>query len=195
VFPITLLGGALGLTTGILVSRWSDTSPGDAAVVNSGGIWGLATGALLPTAIFDSPTGQQFGWFILGGTALGVATAALVSWRVEISRGHVALVDLGGLAGTGLGFALGFAIGASSEKDNGVQSGAQYGLGGMVIGLLTASILARSYKGDLPPVEALLTHPSSGRWALGLPNLRLERAITPEGTAPRVVLDLAKGAW
>jgi hypothetical protein len=195
VLPLSLLGGGLGVTTGILVSRWDDTSAGDAAIVNSGGLWGMATGACLAQAIFDEPKGEQFGWFILGGTALGVAAGTLVAWKLELSRGHVALVDVGGLAGTGLGFALGYVIGATSEKNNGIQSGSRYALGGMALGLLTASILARNYKGDLPPVEALLRRPDGRRWAMGLPNVRIEPAITPEGAATRVVLDLAKGTW
>jgi len=73
--------------------------------------------------------------------------------------------------------------------------GARYSLGGMALGLLAASVLSRKYKGDLPPVEALLRHREGGRWALGLPALNVDYAVTPEGAAPRVTLTLARGTF
>ena len=193
-YGMSLLGGAIGITTGALVSRWKDVYPGTAGIFNSGGFWGTASGALLAQAIFDHPSADQLGWFLVGGTAVGLIAGGLVAWKVDRTRGHVLLVDVGGLAGSGLGFALGYAVGATSADGNGVQAGSRYALGGMVLGILAASVLSRNYKGDLPPVEALLSH-QHGKWALALPDLKIEQAITPEGTAPRVVLTLAKGRW
>ncbi len=193
---LALLGGAIGHATGILVSHWKDVMPGTAAIMNSGGFWGTATGALLAQAIFTNPSREQWGWFLLGGTSIGVLTGSLVAWKIDISRGHVLLVDVGGVAGGGLGLALGYAIGATSKNEtNNWQAASRYALGGAAVGLLTAAVLARGYKGDLPPVEALLRRNINGRWAFGVPNLRIERALTPEGEAPRFVFDLAKGAW
>ncbi|HZS35676.1 MAG TPA: PEGA domain-containing protein [Polyangia bacterium] len=200
IFGLALLGGGIGITTAVLVSHWNDVMPGTAAIMNSGGFWGTGAGALMAQAIFLSPSKSQFGWFVVGGTSLGVLAGSLVAWKIDISRGHVFLVDIGGLAGTGLAFALGFAYGYThppmgvSAQGNGVQAGCQWALGGMVVGLLTAAVLARNYRGDLPPVEALLMR-EHGRWALGIPNFRIEQALTPEGSAPRFALDLAKGRW
>jgi PEGA domain len=193
---LALLGGAIGHATGILVSHWKDVMPGTAAIMNSGGFWGTATGALLAQAIFTNPSREQWGWFLLGGTSIGVLTGSLIAWKIDITRGHVLLVDVGGVAGGGLGLALGYAIGATSKNEqNNWQAASRYALGGAAVGLLTAAVLARGYKGDLPPVEALLRRNERGRWALGVPNVRVERALTPEGDAPRVVFDLAKGVW
>jgi hypothetical protein len=193
VYALAIAGLGIGMSTGFLVARKLDISAGDAALVNSGGTWGTATGALLTQSIFLHPTSAQFGWFLLGGTTVGVLGGALLGMKLELSRGHVALIDVGGLAGTGLGFALGYVIAVNSGEDR-IQVGARYGLGGLGLGLLAAAVLSRKYKGDLPPVEALLRR-HDGRWAFGMPALNIDYAITPEGAAPRMTLTLARGTF
>ncbi len=188
---VTLLSGGLGLGAGILVARYNDTSPGDAAIVNSGGLWGSAAGLLLSGAIFsDSPA--ALGWLTLGGCAIGVVGGSLLAWRIEVSRGHVAVVDAFGMAGLSLAFAVGYGLG--SAGNNGLETGARYGLGGMAVGLLVGAILSRRLKDDVGPVEAVLTH-HDGRWALGLPSVRVGAELLPEGRDTRVTLDLAKGEF
>jgi hypothetical protein len=194
VYGMAIGGGLLGATAGLLVARRLDITPGDAGLVNSGGLWGTAFGSLLAQSIWRRPTGAEFGWLMLGSTSLGVATGALLAWKLELSRGHVALIDVGGLAGTGLGFALGSAIGHNSNTEDTVQVGARYALGGMALGLIAGAVFTRKYRGDLPPVEALLLH-KRGRWAVAIPSLTVDQAVTPEGTAPRYTLTLAKGSF
>jgi len=192
VYAIAIAGSAVGMAGGYLVARKLDISAGDAALVNSGGTWGTAGGVLLAQSITRNPSGPELGWFALGGTAIGVATGALLAWRAEVSRSHVALIDVGGLAGAGLGFALGYVIGFRTPGADNIQTGARFSLGGMGLGLIAGVVLSRKYKDDLPPVEALLTH-ERGRWAMALPRLSVDYAVTPEGSAPRVNVTLASG--
>ena len=189
VYALAIAGSGLGMTAGFLIARKLDISAGDAALVNSGGSWGTADGALLAQSIFRNPSGSQFGWFMLGGTTAGVLTGSLLAWKLELSRGHVGLIDVGGLAGTGLGFALGYVIGVNAgvSEDN-IQTGARYALGGMALGLLAGAVLSRKYKGDLPPVEALLRRSGEGRWAFGLPAFSVEQAQTAPGADDPAVL-------
>ena len=194
VYALAIAGSGIGMSAGYLVARKLEISAGDAALVNSGGLWGTATGALLAQAIFRNPSSSQLGWFILGGTTLGVVTGSLLGTRLELARGHVALIDVGGLAGTGLGFALGYVIGVNSGGEDNIQVGARYAIGGMALGLLAGAVLTRKYRGDVPPVEALLRR-DHGRWAVGIPALAVEQAVTPEGRAPRLTLTLARGAF
>jgi hypothetical protein len=195
IYGLAIAGSGVGMTAGFLIARKTDISAGDAALVNSGGTWGTASGALLAQAIIRNPSGSQFGWFMLGGTTAGVLTGSLLAWKLELSRGHVGLIDVGGLAGTGLGFALGYVIGVNSQSEDNIQTGARYALGGMVLGLLAGAVFTRKYKGDVPPVEALLQH-NHGRWAVGLPAFSVEQATTAPGVSvPRFTLTLAKGSW
>ena len=201
IYGIAIAGSAIGMTAGYLIARKTEISAGDAALVNSGGTWGTATGALLSQAIFRNPTGSQLGWFMLGGTTLGVMTGGLLAWKLELSRGHVGLIDVGGLAGTGLGFALGYVIGVNAgQSEDNIQTGARYALGGLALGLLAGAVLTRKYKGDVPPVEALLHRDpdgeGGGRWAFGLPAFSVEQAQTAPGSfVPRFTITLAKGSW
>jgi hypothetical protein len=193
-YALALLGSGIGVTTAVLVARWRDTSPGDAAIFNSGGLWGTVTGALLAQSIFDHPTLSELGWFCLGGTVLGGISGALAGWKVEISRGHMGLIDLGGVTGGGLGFALGYIIGGTTPGAIGVQDGSRYALGGMALGLLAAAILSRNYKGDLRPAEALLDH-ENGHWALGVPKLEVGSARTQRGPTATLTATLLSGTW
>jgi hypothetical protein len=198
IYGLALLGGAVGITTTALIRKFHDVMPGTSAIMNSGALWGTAAGALLAQAIFVKPSQEQFGWFIFGGATLGLLTGSLVAWKLDRSRMHVFLVDIGGFVGTGLGFALGAAVGASSKGDI-VQDGARYALGGAAVGLIAAAALARGYKGDLPPKIAsggLVTHdPATKRWSFGLPTLDVQPVVLPEGTTLRTTLTVAAGKF
>jgi hypothetical protein len=196
VYSLAIAGSGIGMSAGFLIARRLDISAGDAALVNSGGTWGTATGALLAQSIIRNPSASQFGWFILGGTTAGLLTGSLLAWKLELSRGHVGLIDVGGLAGTGLGFALGYVIGVNSQSEDNLQTGARYALGGMALGLLAGAVMTRKYKGDVPPVEALLHRDGGGRWAVGVPAFTVDQAELAPGVAvPRFSLTLAKGSW
>ncbi len=170
-------------------------SAGDAAIVNSSGIWGTVGGLMMAQAIFREPTAQQLGLFTIGTTSASLIIGSVLAWKLERSRGHVALVDSGALIGGGLGFAVGYAVGATSRDNNGLQEGARYGLGGMALGLLAAAVLASTYRADAPPTEALVLH-HDGKWKLGLPRLSIDATqVSFNKWEPKVTLSLASGTF
>lgn len=203
---LSLLGGSLGMGAGILSAWLADPSSGDAAIANSGGLWGTAVGALVTEAV-DFRAAQHsraFGWMTFGGTTLGLVGGALAAWGLDRSRSHMAIIDASGLVGLALGYGIGYAAGHDTPDPDGgtvctgptrrCVSGARYALGGLAIGIITSAILTRHFKYDLPKSEALVTR-HDGHWALGLPRLRIGPGVTPEGTDQRAVLDLAHGEW
>lgn len=190
-----ILGSGVGLTSGLLVAKYRKVSAGDAAIVNSSGIWGTVGGLMMAQAIFREPTAQQLGLFTIGTTSASLIIGSVLAWKLERSRGHVALVDSGALIGGGLGFAVGYAVGATSRDNNGLQEGARYGLGGMALGLLAAAVLASTYRADAPPTEALLLH-HDGKWKLGLPRLSIDATqVSFNKWEPKVSLSLASGTF
>jgi hypothetical protein len=195
VYALAIAGSGIGMGAGYVIARKYDTKPGDAAILNTASLFGTGAGVLLAQAIFRNPSAQTFGWFMLGGTSVGLFTGGLLAWKLDLSRGRVAFIDVGGLAGTGLGFALGYVIGVNSGGEDSIQVASRYAIGGMVLGLLAGALITRRYKGDSPPpVEALLRR-HNGRFAFGLPSINIEHALTPEGSAPRITLTLAKGTF
>ena len=197
IYGITLAGSAVGVATAALISHYLNVSTGDAAMVNSGGIWGTATGAMLVQAVglgsgSGSDTKQYVsnnGWFLLGGTMLGITAGILAAKYLERTRTEVAIVDLGGLVGTGLGFALGYAIGVNDDSTRIVQRGSRFGLGGMAIGLVSGIFISKNF------AKRLFRPKQPGRASLDLPQLRVEQLPPQEGGGTRVSLDVLRGTW
>ncbi len=191
IYGITLLGGAVGITTAALVAHFAKVSEGDAAIVNSGGLWGTGGAALLAQAIpwnGERANASITGWFVLGGSALGIAAGALSARFLERSRAEVAIVDLSGLVGTGLGFALGYAVGSNNGGDA-IAQGSRFALGGMALGLVSGAFVARGWG------KKRFHLPATKQVQLDMPQLRFRRDRTAWGEGMTVSLDLVQGRW
>ena len=112
---------------------------GDAAIINSGALWGVSSGLLFWSSFDRDP--QIFGPMILAGLNLGVVVGATLAARAEVSRGRMALIDLAGLGGTVAGFAVGQAFDASSERLS------HFTIVGLATGLIAGTFLTRSTGG------------------------------------------------
>ena len=131
-----LAGAAAGGGFAALTASRFDLSAGDAALINSGALWGTASGVLF-WASFDREA-KVFGPMILAGLNLGAVVGATLAARSEPSRGRMSLIDLSGLAGTVGGFALGQAFDSPDERL------AHFALVGMATGLITGTWLTRN---------------------------------------------------
>jgi tetratricopeptide (TPR) repeat protein len=142
-----LAGGvAGGALAGFLGNRLK-ISAGDAALINSGALWGTAAGALF-VAVFEYDAGVEHALFI-AGLDVGIVSGALLASRFEWSRRHAALIDLAGLGGAAIGVA--FERGLEAATDDGNERTAHYALGGMTIGLITGGFLTRNL--DVPALR------------------------------------------
>ena len=135
------IGGGLfiGTIAGALGGAWAATalepSAGDLALVDSGALWGTATGALF-LAIFDADARIREA-MLLSGLTLGLVTGATLAARADVSTRRIALVDLAGLAGLVGGFAVAQTLTPDSEQQT------HFTLAGMGIGLIAGTFLTR----------------------------------------------------
>lgn len=132
-----LAAGIVGAGVGTLTADRFRLDAGDVALINSGAIWGSLTGGLL-FAVFDDP--RLDAPLILGGLNLGIAASAILAQSQQMSRGHVALIDLSGLAGIIAGVAMVDVV-SQGERSERLP---HFALGGMAIGLISGAYLTRN---------------------------------------------------
>jgi len=158
---ISLGGTAVGAATAaILLSRF-DVDEGQAAVYNSGMVWGFASGTLF-AQIFGDPDDASAGKvtrtqvaITLAGANLGLVTGALLATRYQVSRRRVIYIDLAGAAGLVAGLALQNAASSAGGAGANDESRSHFTLAGMVVGLGVGTFLTRNV--DAPRLPKL--HP------------------------------------
>ncbi|HEX4422599.1 MAG TPA: hypothetical protein VH165_32010 [Kofleriaceae bacterium] len=150
-------------TAGYLVGGRTHINTGDAALINSGVIWGSVAGGLF-AASFD-PGHVVGGGLVLSGLGMGTIGGLLLERNYSISRTHAALIDVGGLIGIIGGLAAESLVypqsasaGSSATIDARSQEHlANFALGGMAIGLIGAGIVTRNLDDPKIPVAPSIT--------------------------------------
>lgn len=168
IYPVVGLAAVLGGTGGYLVGDALRINVGDAALINSGVVWGSVSGALF-AASFD-PGHAVGGGLLLSGLGMGTVGGLLLQSNFSISRTHAVLIDVGGVVGIIGGLALESLVyqnqtaqTASAPIDPRAQEHlANYALGGMAIGLLTAGVLTRNLDNPKIPVSPAITQTTGG---------------------------------
>ena len=139
----SMVGGALGLALAGSIVSGRDISPGDATLINFGGIWG--TWFAICGAMAVSDRDEDNSDFILSsammGGNVGLSTMAAWSTKLNMSRARARLINIGGIVGTLYG--LGANILLDIEPEDGTFWSLM-GLGGMV-GLTAGAYFARNY--------------------------------------------------
>ncbi len=158
------IGGGLivGAGVGYYAGSRLRIRPGDAAVINSGALWGGVTGGLF-VGSFDADQKVGAG-IVLSGLAMGTLGGVLMSRFYNVSRGRAALIDVGGTVGIFVGIALENVV--TQASDSGTQSEsertANYSLGGMAAGLILAGVLTRNMDAPKLSVSPIVTKTSTG---------------------------------
>jgi hypothetical protein len=161
--PVFGASAVLGGTFGYLMGRRTDITTGDAALINSGVLWGSVAGALF--AVSFDPGRVIGGGLVLSGLGMGTVGGLLLQRSYSITRTHAALLDVGGLIGIIGGLAAESLVyptqtrqGPADMVDAGAQEHlANFALGGMAVGLLAAGILTRNLDNPKIPVAPSIT--------------------------------------
>lgn len=129
-------GGLIsGLAFGAFTADRFDFDSGDAAIINSGALWGTAVGLLFFESFDENP--ELLAPLILGGLNLGLISSVALAARVKVSRRRIALIDLAGIGGAIAGFALATGLEARDERT------AHVALVGIGTGLIVGTYLTR----------------------------------------------------
>jgi tetratricopeptide (TPR) repeat protein len=168
IYPVIGAGAVLGGTVGYLLGDATRINVGDAALINSGLVWGSVTGALF-AASFD-PGHVVGGGLLLSGLGMGTVGGLLLQSNFSITRTHAVLIDVGGVIGIIGGLAaesLVYPTKTTTAPSDVVDSRAQehlanFALGGMAVGLLAAGILTRNLDNPKIPVSPTITQAIAG---------------------------------
>jgi hypothetical protein len=161
---VSVASGAAGLLFSAVTAARFDPDGGDSALVNSGAMWGTATGALL-WASFDTDE-DVLEPMLLAGVNIGVVVGAVLARRAEVSRGRIALIDLSGLGGTVAGFALGQAFDSPTERLS------HFSLVGLATGLIAGTWITRSLDEPKMPIQPGVSPTLSGDGATATLTMR-----------------------
>jgi len=194
---LTVGASLLGLGTTLVLARPLHPSPGQAAMINSGGLWGSALGIGLGYALRGDR--RDLDLTLLIGVNVGLITSGVLINHFDVSRTHMFLIDLGTAAGAALGVAIAFGTsGIDPAKSNaGTARLARGGLIGGTIGIITAAILTRNYDRRQGTIERdSLIALEAGELKVGLPLPQLAAAPARAGGSDlQVTLKLASGRF
>ena len=168
----SMAGGALGLALASSIVKGRDISPGDATLINFGGIWG--TWFSICGAMAARDRSRDNSKFVLGSAMMGgnVGLSAMAAWstKLNMSRARARLINIGGIVGTLYG------LGTSILLDIEPEDRSFWSLMGLgsVVGLTAGAYFTRNY--DTPEsyftkssMGLLNLEPTDKRWNLSLP--------------------------
>ena len=170
----SMAGGAIGLALASGIVKDRDISPGDATLINFGGVWGTwfaICGAMAARNRNNDNSDFILGSAMMGGN-LGLLTMAAWSTKLNMSRARARLINIGGIVGTLYGLGANILLDIEPE-DRTFWS--LMGLGGAV-GLTAGAYFTRNYDTQTSyftesGVGLLNLEPVEKRWNLSFPTI------------------------
>jgi hypothetical protein len=196
------LGGLLGTGAGWFLAKKLDPSPGDAALVNSLGLYGTATSFFIGVGLAPVEV-EGYSLNALIGAGVGLAVGLYAAPRVDVSRQRMLWVDLGAALGAAAPWVLIYpaiqdSLATSDEQTAGVLSALGLLAGGYLSWRMTAKLEADEPAAEpAPALTGLLQHGAEGGWALGVPLPRLPHntELGPPSRGWGMALDLVAGQF
>ncbi len=135
-----ITGGIVAAVAATATRSKLNLSTADAALIGSGGMWGLVSGSLF-FAIFDSEFRLRDPMLFVGMNVGLLATTGLVA-NTDVSLRRIAIINLAGMGGMVGGIGLSRAL---AGRDDQVQ---HYALLGLITGLVSGTFLTRALDDD-----------------------------------------------
>jgi hypothetical protein len=148
--PAIGTGLVLGGVAGYYIGQKTNISPGDAAVINSGAVWGTVIGSLFSGSFEATQTRSIGSGLTLSGLGMGTLGGVLMTRYFNVSRTRAALIDLGDVVGMLVGIAVQSGVASRNGETASGDRAANYTLAGLATGLVVSGILTRNV--DSPKV-------------------------------------------
>ena len=185
----SMAGGAIGLALASGIVKDRAISPGDATLINFGGIWGTwfsICGAMAARNRSSDSSKFVLGSAMMGGN-IGLLTVAGWSTKLNMTRARARLINIGGVVGTLYGLGASILLDIESE-DRSFWS--LMGLGGM-IGLTAGAYFTRNYDTQVSyftesNIGLLNLGPTKGGWGLSFPTI----TVSPIGGGDSHIPDI-----
>ena len=187
----SMTGGAIGLALAGSIVRGRDINPGDATLINFGGIWGTWFSICGAMAIRDRSRDNRN--FILGsamtGGNVGLTTMAVWSTKLNMSLARARLINIGGIVGTLYGLGTSILLDIEPE-DRSFWS--LMGLGSMV-GLTAGAYFTRNYDTKTSyftdaGMGLFNLDPAEQRWSLSFPTIGVAPVSNGKSQKPDIEL-------
>ena len=187
----SMAGGAIGLALASSIVRGRDISPGDATLINFGGVWGTwfaICGAMAARNRNNDNSDFILGSAMMGGN-VGLLTMAAWSTKLSMSRARARLINIGGIIGVLYG------LGANILLDIEIEDRTFWslmGLGG-VVGLTAGAYFTRNYDTQTSyftegGVGFLNLEPTEKRWNLSFPTITISPISGGDSQIPDIEL-------
>ena len=187
----SMAGGTIGLALASSIVRGRDISPGDATLINFGGVWGTwfaICGAMAARNRNNDNSDFILGSAMMGGN-VGLLTMAAWSTKLSMSRARARLINIGGIIGVLYG------LGANILLDIEIEDRTFWslmGLGG-VVGLTAGAYFTRNYDTQTSyftegGVGFLNLEPTEKRWNLSFPTITISPISGGDSRIPDIEL-------
>ena len=187
----SMVGGAIGLALASSIARGRDISPGDATLINFGGIWGTwfsICGAMAARDRSSDSSKFVLGSAMMGGN-VGLSTMAAWSAKLDMSLARARLINIGGIVGTLYGLGTSILLDIEPE-DRSFWS--LMGIGG-VVGLTAGAYFTRNYDTQTSyftesGVGLLNLEAAEKRWNVSLPAITVSSIGGRDSRIPDIEL-------
>ena len=185
----SMAGGAIGLALAGSIVKDRDISPGDATLINFGGIWG--TWFSICGAMAARNRDADNSKFVLGSAMMGgnVGLLAMAAWstKLTMSRARARLINIGGIVGTLYGLGTSILLDIEPEDQT---FWSLMGLGSAV-GLTAGAYFTRNYDTQVSfftesAVGLLNLEPVEKRWNLSFPAITVYPVVGGDARIPDI---------
>ena len=187
----SMVGGAVGLALASSIVKGRDISPGDATLINFGGVWGTwfaICGAMAARNRDNDNSDFILGSAMMGGN-LGLSAMAAWSTKLNMSRARARLINIGGIVGTLYG------LGANILLDIEPEDRTFWSLMGLgsAVGLTAGAYFTRNYDAQTSyftegGVSLLNLEPAEQRWNLSFPTITVSPISGGDSQIPDIEL-------